>query len=127
MLIPDAAIAGDAKDFGFVHRQTEDVDVYFVANTSNIKKSVEISFRNTGMNAEIWDAMNGKINRRQRENVDERNDKRRARFRAVSIARRHFFQKQTSLPKKNTKLTEISAINLNADWNFTFGQTNQPI
>ncbi len=60
ILTPDAAIAGDAENFGFVHRQTEDADIYFVANTSNVKKSVEISFRNRGKNAEIWNAMDGK-------------------------------------------------------------------
>src|SRR5215203_1382797 len=60
ILQPDAAIAPNAKDFGFVHRQTEDADIYFVANTSNVKKNVEISFRNEGNQAEVWNAMDGK-------------------------------------------------------------------
>src|SRR5215213_8250542 len=60
ILQPDASIAPNAKDFGFVHRQTEDADIYFVANTSNVKKNVEISFRNGGSQAEVWNAMDGK-------------------------------------------------------------------
>lgn len=60
VLIPDAAVSPDGTDFGFVHRQTDDADIYFVANTSNVKKNVEIAFRNAGKNVEIWNALDGK-------------------------------------------------------------------
>jgi hypothetical protein len=57
---PDVSISPSAKDFGFVHRRTEDADIYFVANTSNQKRSVQITFRSASSSkAETWDAING--------------------------------------------------------------------
>lgn len=60
LLTPDAAITPSAKDFGVVHRQTDDSDIYFVANTSNQKKKVEIAFRARDIGAEVWNAIDGK-------------------------------------------------------------------
>ena len=60
LLRPDAEISPAVQDFGTVHRQTADGDIYFVANTSNQKKSVEITFRAIGAQAEVWDALSGK-------------------------------------------------------------------
>ena len=45
LMKPDADISPSAKDFGVVHRQTADSDIYFVANTSNQKRNVQITFR----------------------------------------------------------------------------------
>ena len=60
LLLPDAFVSPSAKDFGFVHRKTQDADIYFVANTSNRKSSTEITFRTSGSRIEVWDAMNGR-------------------------------------------------------------------
>ncbi len=59
MLSPDAAISPSGKDFGVVHRETADAEIYFVANTSNEKKKTEITFRAAAPQPEIWNAMNG--------------------------------------------------------------------
>lgn len=56
LLVPDAEITPSSSDFGTVHRKVGDSDVYFVANTSNQKKSVQIKFRVASGRAEIWDA-----------------------------------------------------------------------
>ncbi|MEP7075036.1 MAG: glycosyl hydrolase, partial [Acidobacteriota bacterium] len=58
---PDAQISPFAKDFGFVHRGTDDADIYFVVNTGNQKQNVEITFRTSAPGIEIWDAMNGSL------------------------------------------------------------------
>jgi hypothetical protein len=60
-LAPDAAMSLAAPEIGFVHRHTDGGEVYFVANTSNQPKSVKASFRVEGMQAEIWDPMNGQV------------------------------------------------------------------
>lgn len=57
-LQPDVAIAPANEDLHFVHRQTTDADVYFVANTSNTKQTVQATFRASG-EPELWNAMNG--------------------------------------------------------------------
>ncbi|MEP6849568.1 MAG: glycosyl hydrolase [Acidobacteriota bacterium] len=56
---PDAAISPSTKDFGFVHRRTDDSELYFVANTGNQKQNVQITFRTSAPGIEIWNAMNG--------------------------------------------------------------------
>ena len=61
LLLPDVAISPSAKDFGFVHRKTQDADIYFIANTSNQKVSTEITFRTSRTHSEVWDAMNGEF------------------------------------------------------------------
>jgi hypothetical protein len=49
------------RDLGFVHRRTTDADIYFLANTSNRKRNLQLVFRTNFRNAEVWDAMNGQI------------------------------------------------------------------
>jgi|CXWL01.1.fsa_nt_gi hypothetical protein len=60
LLQPDAEISPSAKDFGVVHRQIGDDHVYFLANTSNQTRKVNITFRIGSGQAEIWDAHNGR-------------------------------------------------------------------
>jgi hypothetical protein len=69
-LSPDVAITSvvspnvfgpSAPDIGIVHRHTDDGEIYFVANTSNEPKNVYATFRVDGMNAEIWNAMDGSV------------------------------------------------------------------
>ena len=59
MLSPDLEIG---PEIGFVHRRTGgDTDIYFLANNSNTRQTTRASFRVTGMQAEWWDPMSGKI------------------------------------------------------------------
>jgi len=59
LLKPDAEISPSGADFGVVHRKINDADVYFVANTSNQKKNVRITFRAVGGQSTVWNAMDG--------------------------------------------------------------------
>lgn len=58
---PDVAVSPANEDLHFVHRQTADSDIYFLANTSNTKQTVEATFRTSG-EPELWNAMNGASN-----------------------------------------------------------------
>lgn len=60
LLQPDAEITPASSDLGTVHRKVGDSDIYFVANTSNQKKNVQVKFRVAGGQAEVWDALKGK-------------------------------------------------------------------
>jgi len=64
-LTPDVAVVPAAPEIGFVHRHTDDGEVYFVANTGNQPKRVRASFRvgGTELRPEIWDPMNGRVAR----------------------------------------------------------------
>jgi len=60
-LPPDVAFSSGASEIGFVHRHTDDGEIYFVANTSNQPRNVRAVFRVTGMQPEIWNAMDGRV------------------------------------------------------------------
>jgi hypothetical protein len=60
-LLPDVAFSSGAAEIGEVHRHTKDGEIYFVANTSNEPKDVQAAFRVSGLQAEIWNPMNGDV------------------------------------------------------------------
>lgn len=57
----DMALSPAANDVGFIHRKTADSEIYFVANTSNVRQAVNATFRVEGMRPEWWDPMTGKV------------------------------------------------------------------
>jgi hypothetical protein len=59
LLKPDVDFGGDGLDMGFVHRQTGDADIYFVANTSNQKRKLRLTFRTAQPAVQVWDAKQG--------------------------------------------------------------------
>ena len=60
-LRPDVALTPIIPAIGFVHRHTDDADIYFVANTSNQHQDVVANFRIDQGNPEYWDPMTGKV------------------------------------------------------------------
>jgi hypothetical protein len=61
MLRPDLQSSPAAPDIGFVHRRSAFADIYFVANTSNVRQDVVAAFPVGDRGAEWWDPMSGKI------------------------------------------------------------------
>src|SRR5260370_25304078 len=60
LLHPDVAISPVAPDVGFAHRRTDEADVYFIANTGNLRQTVSATFRVEGAGAESWNPMTGR-------------------------------------------------------------------
>ena len=126
ILQPDAAIVPNAENFGFVHRQTADADIYFVANTSNVKKNVEISFRNSGNSTEIWNAMDGKLSSANVKSQTKDATNILLNFEPYQSHVVIFTKRKANLPKENAAISNASAIDLSSGWNVTFGK-NAPI
>jgi hypothetical protein len=61
MLRPDVELLPAEPEIGFVHRKTRDAEIYFVANSSNTRRSVQATFRITGMMGECWNPMSGSV------------------------------------------------------------------
>src|SRR5437762_2812259 len=61
LLPPDMALEPKTSDIGFVHRKTKRADIYFVANTSNVKRRVLASFRVSGKSVEVWNPLTGEV------------------------------------------------------------------
>ncbi|HEY0461525.1 MAG TPA: glycosyl hydrolase [Pyrinomonadaceae bacterium] len=126
ILQPDAGIAPNAKDFGFVHRQTEDADIYFVANTSNVKKNVEISFRNLGNQAEVWNAMDGKAVAADVKSQTKDATNILLNFEPYESHVVIFSKRKTPAIAAQTAIASASAIDLSTGWNVAFGK-NAPV
>ncbi len=61
LLRPDFALDKLVNEIGFIHRHTENAEIYFVANSSNLMQNVNAIFRVKGLQAEIWNPLDGSI------------------------------------------------------------------
>jgi len=59
MAKPDVQLSPTATDIGFIHRQLDDADIYFVANTSNKTVTTNAAFRSTRKFASRWNTVTG--------------------------------------------------------------------
>jgi hypothetical protein len=117
---PDVTISPDAKDFGFVHRRTADEDIYFVANTSNQKRSVSIKFHSSRLGAEIWNAMDGTLRP-----PAERNDATLTLVFEPYQSHVVVFSNSASALLKREPSTDIApSIDLSSDWQVSFASAD---
>lgn len=49
------------EKFDYIHRTTEDAEIYFVINRTNKSESSDFTFRVSGKQPEIWDAVTGEM------------------------------------------------------------------
>ena len=61
LLPPDVSLNPSVPEIGFVHRRTADADIYFVANTSNVRRVVKATFRIPHKQPELWDPFSGNV------------------------------------------------------------------
>ena len=60
-LRPDMAVSAGAADIGAVHRRVDAADIYFVANTSNLRRSFDATFRLAASGAQLWNPLTGDV------------------------------------------------------------------
>jgi len=120
LLKPDVAISPSAKGFGFVHRRTDDADIYFVSNTSNQKRNVELTFRTSAASAEVWEAIAG-----QAYTADSPKHSPDATTITIDFEpyQSHVFvfsKRPASLPKLQLDKRAVSSVDLTSDWKVSF-------
>ena len=49
------------KDYDYIHYSIGEADVYFVSNQTTERRKINCQFRVSGMQPELWDALNGEI------------------------------------------------------------------
>jgi hypothetical protein len=123
ILQPDAEISPNGKDFGIVHRKTATEDVYFVANTSNVKKNVQITFRTNAPSVEIWNAMNGESSAANVRNQENNSTSVVLNFEPYQSHVVVFSKSKTPKTFRNPQIADISATDLSKDWKVSFGKT----
>jgi hypothetical protein len=60
-LAPDVSFSPAAPEIGFVHRHTDDGEIYFLANTSNHPVHGKVTFRDAFQHAENWNPITGDV------------------------------------------------------------------
>jgi len=58
-ITPDFAPVVPSPQLRWIHRQTKDADIYFIANTSGNPVKVDACFRVSGRRPELWDPLTG--------------------------------------------------------------------
>ncbi len=122
ILPPDVVLTPEAPEIGFVHRRTEDAEIYFLANTSNTRQTTTASFRVNAMQAEWWDPMSGRISPAAssadgytRTSVELELEPYEGRFLV--------FTKRTAQEPAKAKSPEMASLDLSKDWRVTFEST----
>ncbi len=122
-LPPDVALSSGASEIGFVHRKTADADVYFLANTSNQKQTVNATFRVENSGAEIWNPISG-LSSAAKVQAGTTNtialDFEPYQSHVVIFSKR----KYGSLAQSQTLPTSGVSLDLSGDWQIAFGQNN---
>jgi glycosyl hydrolase family 106( putative alpha-L-rhamnosidase) len=123
----DLSLTPTVADVGFVHRRTTGGEIYFIANTSNIRQTVRATFRVKDMKAEWWDLFSGQVTPAKIEATPDS---------ATTVAlelepygsRVLVFSKRTlPAPVVATAATVAQAIDLSTGWRVSFGATTKPV
>ncbi|MEP6788137.1 MAG: glycosyl hydrolase, partial [Acidobacteriota bacterium] len=122
LMTPDADISPSAKDFGVVHRQTADSDIYFVANTSNQKRNVQVTFRAVSGAIKVWNAMNGTTVSADVRGATTDTTTVVLNFEPYQSHVVVFEKRGIDDPIKVDRVSTASSIDLSNDWRVTFGK-----
>lgn len=60
-IAPDCEWEGEAEDYGFIHRRTEEADIYFVSSRRETPVEEFFKFRVSGKQPELWNPLTGEI------------------------------------------------------------------
>lgn len=124
LLQPDVRLSPAVPDIGFIHRRMGDAEIYFVANTSNVRQSVDATFRVEKMQAESWDPMTGSVSAAPSPAGTSPS--------AVKLdlepyeSRVLVFSKRAPGPRKSAHPgTIVSELDLSSGWQVTFGENGK--
>jgi len=124
----DLALEQRSFDLGFVHRQTDDAEIYFVVNTSNLPLKTNATFRveKGSRSVESWDPMSGRI--RRAEPLGQTKDGMVISLDLPPYASQVFVFSKRSLssPPTHVALALPAAIDLSSGWKISFGTEGKP-
>ncbi len=128
LLRPDVSLAPAVAEIGFVHRSTPEAEVYFLANTANVRHNIDVTFRIQGMNAEWWDPISGNVSVADVDRQGEAGTTLRLTLepygsRVLVFARRSIPRP----PARSTTGASPPAIDLSTDWLVAFGKDRKPV
>jgi hypothetical protein len=123
LLQPDLQLTPAVPEIGFVHRQTAEAEIYYVANTSNVRRDVNGTFRQQNVQPEWWDPMTGHVS--AAEVIAQRQKGLTIRLDLEPYASRIliFSKRRLAVPQRGNVSAvsdKGSTIDLSTDWRVTF-------
>lgn len=125
---PDVVFTPKTPELGFTHRQLNDGDLYFVANTSNQPKVVGVKFRSPARSAEWWDPFTGRVSPVENAaRIELSLQPYESRLIFFDNARPGDAGSNSTAKAKASSSADPhpAVIDLSVDWNLTFGGSNQ--
>jgi hypothetical protein len=119
-LQPDLQLSPAFPEIGFIHRRADDAEIYFMANTSNLRRSVVATFRQQQMQPEWWDPLTGKVSAAEVLTQTEKGIAIRLDLEPYA-SRVMIFSKRGLTPAKHHDASAIvDSIDITTDWRVTF-------
>jgi hypothetical protein len=126
LLPPDVSLSPAVPEIGFIHRRSGDAEIYFVANSSNVRRNVEVTFRVAGLQPEWWDPLSGRVSAAD---VSGRPEGRTTLHldlepygsRVIVFSRRNLGKPKTLNP------TVAAEMDLSNGWKVSFGENGKPV
>jgi hypothetical protein len=127
-LAADVKFDPAAPEMGFVHRQTDSGEVYFLANTGNTPKSVKATFRIHGRQAESWDPMTGQVAAVKIIEHDESGTSINLDLQPYASQIIVFTNRSLPVRLPATQVASLPPpIDLSSDWSVSFGKDAKPV
>jgi alpha-L-rhamnosidase len=117
---PDVEFPLGSSDVAFVHRRTEDAEIYFIVNTSNNARSVNAKFRVTRLRPEWWNPFDGSVRTAVKEWDGLESESVRIDLEPYG-SRLLVFSKRSLTSSGSESLAETSPIDLSSRWRVSIG------
>ncbi|HEX4950333.1 MAG TPA: glycosyl hydrolase, partial [Blastocatellia bacterium] len=120
LVTPDVKLEPAVADIGFVHRRADNAEIYFLANSSNQTHQVNATFRVQGLNAELWNPLDGSVVPLATQAATNGT--------TLSLelepygSRVVVFSKRALSKPATTAAANVAPLDLSRDWRVTFGQ-----
>ena len=117
---PDVDFASGSPDVAFIHRRTEDAEIYFIVNTLNSTQSVNARFRVTRLRPEWWNPFDGSVRTAVKEwgGLESKS----VQIELEPYGSRLLVFSKRSLPASETEsMAETTPVDLSSGWKVSIG------
>lgn len=127
LLRPDVEFSSGKTALGFIHRQTSEAEIYFIANTSNVRQSVKATFRVTGPHAELWNPSTGEVEPAGAQTSEAGGVSVSLDLEAYGSRVVVFTNRRIARSARATAAHTPPPLDLSTDWRVTFGEGGQSV
>jgi hypothetical protein len=121
---PDVSFSPASSQIGVIHRRTGDLEIYFLANTSNASTDVKAAFRVQGLKAEWWDPFTGNVSPASIESQSSTDTTVRLHVEPYGSRVLVFTKRSIQQPQNRDAVAVPNPIDLSNGWQISFGSNS---